>query len=60
MASIRFDESRNLIGQFKGPHFAVMPSTAVTGHYEIFNALQNKTQQNSKNTRLFYKKCKLL
>ncbi len=23
-----------------------MPSAAVAGHYEIFNALQNKTEQN--------------
>ncbi len=23
-----------------------MPSAAVAGHYEIFNALQNKTKQN--------------
>ena len=30
-----------------------MPSAAVAGHYEIFNALQNKTEQNSENTRLF-------
>ena len=36
-----------------GPDFAVMPSAAVAGHYEIFNALQNKTEQNSENTRLF-------
>ena len=32
-----------------GPDFAVMPSAAVAGHYEIFNALQNKTEQNSEN-----------
>ena len=30
-----------------------MPSAAVAGHYEIFNALQNKTEQNSENTTLF-------
>ena len=30
-----------------------MPSAAVAGHYEIFNALQNKPEQNSENTRLF-------
>ena len=24
-----------------------MPSAAVAGHYEIFNALHNKTEQNS-------------
>ena len=29
-----------------GPDFAVMPSAAIAGHYEIFNALQNKTEQN--------------
>ena len=29
------------------PDFAVMPSAVVAGHYEIFNALQNKTEQNS-------------
>ncbi len=27
-----------------------MPSAAVLGHYKIFNALQNKTEQNSENT----------
>ncbi len=43
-----------------GPDFAVMPSAAVAGHYKIFNALQNKTEQNSENTSLFFKKCKLL
>ena len=54
MASIRFDESCNLIDwSIRGPDFAVMPSAAVAGHYEIFNALQNKTEQNSENTRLF-------
>ncbi len=36
-----------------GPDFAVMPSAAVAGHYDIFNALQNKTEQNSENTTLF-------
>ncbi len=36
-----------------GPDFAVILSAAVAGHYEIFNALQNKTEQNSENTRLF-------
>ena len=31
-----------------------MSSAAVAaGHYEIFNALQNKPEQNSENTRLF-------
>jgi hypothetical protein len=30
-----------------------MPPAAVAGHYEIFNALQNKAEQNSENTRLF-------
>ena len=30
-----------------------MPSAAVAGHYEIFNALQNKTEQNSENISLF-------
>ncbi len=46
MASIRFDELCNLIGRFKvGPDFAVIPSAAVVEHYEIFNALQNKTEQ---------------
>ena len=30
-----------------------MPSAAVAGHYEIFNALQNKTEQNSEKTSLF-------
>ena len=35
-----------------------MPSAAVAGHYEIFNALQNKTEQNSENTRLFLNCCK--
>ena len=44
----------------RGPDFAVMPSAAVAGHYEIFNALQNKTEQNSENTSLFFKKCKSL
>ncbi len=38
-----------------GPDFSVMPSTAVAGHYEIFNALQNKTEQNSESTRLSFK-----
>ncbi len=37
-----------------------MPSAAVAGHYEIINALQNKTEQNSENTSLFFKKCKSL
>ncbi len=37
-----------------------MPSAAVAGHYEIFNALQNKTEQNSENTILFFKKSKSL
>ena len=32
-----------------------MPSAAVAGHYEIFNALQNKPEQNSENTRFFKK-----
>ena len=32
-----------------------MPWAAVAGHYEIFNALQNKTEQNSESTRLFKK-----
>ena len=36
-----------------GQDFAVMPPAAVAGHCEIFNALQNKTEQNSENTRLF-------
>ncbi len=30
-----------------------MPSAAVAKHYEILNALQGKTEQNSENTRLF-------
>ena len=30
-----------------------MPCAAVAGHYEIFNALQNKTEQNSENTKTF-------
>ena len=30
-----------------------MPPAAAAGHYEIFNALQNKTEQNNENTRLF-------
>ena len=30
-----------------------MPSAAVAGHYEIFNAVQNKIEQNSESTRLF-------
>ena len=38
----------------------VFISRAVAGHYEIFNALQNKTEQNSENARRFSKKCKLL
>ncbi len=42
MASIRFDESCNLIGQFEVRIFAEMLSAVVAGHYEIFNALQNK------------------
>ena len=37
-----------------------MPSAAVAGHYDIFNALENKTEQNSENIRLFLKKCKLI
>ena len=45
MASIHFDESCNLIGQFGGPDFA-SAAVAGPGHYEIFNALQNKTKQN--------------
>ena len=59
MASIRFDESCNLIGQFEVRIFAVMPSIAVAGHYEIFNALQNKTGENSE-CIYFLKKYKLL
>ena len=43
-----------------GPDFAVMPSAAVTRHYEIFNALQNKTEPNSESTIDFLTKCKLL
>ena len=54
MASIRFDESCNLIGQFE-VRILVMPSAVVAGHYEIFNALQNKTEQNSENTIDFFK-----
>ncbi len=34
-----------------------MPSAAVAGHYEIFNALQNKTEQNRESTSLSFKKC---
>ena len=30
-----------------GPDFAVVLSAAVAEHYETFNALQNKTEQNS-------------
>ena len=55
MASIRLDESCNLIVQFEGPNFAVMPSAAVPGHYEIFNALQNKTERNRVKTVDFCK-----
>ena len=32
-----------------------MPSAAVAGHYEIFNALQNKTEQNRVKTLDFCK-----
>ncbi len=59
--NVRFDEPCNLLllyGKHSfwrtvqsdwsiwGPDFAVMPSAAVAGHYEIFNAPQNKTKQN--------------
>ena len=32
-----------------------MPSAAVAGHYEIFNALQNKTEQNNESISLSFK-----
>ena len=62
MASIRFDESCNLIGQFEVyMDFAVMPSAAVAGHYEVFNALQNKTNKTVKTLDFFKEiKCILL
>ncbi len=57
MVGIHFDESCNRLVNFRSG-LCRMPSAAVAGHYEIFNALQNKTEQNSENT--FLKKYKLL
>ena len=61
IASIRFDESRDLIGQFGVqilPYCPLLPSRGITTFSMPYKTKQNKTKQNrtkqnSENTRLF-------
>ncbi len=49
MLKLKTTKPRPLIKRIKH----IRQSTLNAGHYEIFNAVQNKTEQNSESARLF-------